>query len=152
VTQVFAYGMLLDRAFTTRGGTEVVGPATLPGWRLQFRYFACVEEGGPEDEVPGLVLRVSDSELFRLDRAEGVDLHNPRNSGRGLYRRVLVDVVLDSGGEAEVELYAPNPQHLSGPLVLPTDYYLDMILGGYQEHGLPTDPLWRALDRAEAAQ
>jgi len=151
VTPVFAYGMLLDRAFH-RGRTEVLGPATLPGWRLQFRYFACVEEAGPEDEVPGIVILVDDGELFRLDRAEGVDLHNPRNSERGLYRRVPVGVVLDDGREMEAELYAPNRAHLSGPLVLPPDHYLDMILGGYQEHGLPHDPLWRALDRAEAAQ
>jgi hypothetical protein len=144
--------MLLDPAFARRRGTEVVGPATLPGWRLQFRFFACVEEGEPEDEVPGLVIRVPDSELFRLDRAEGVDLHNPRNTERGLYRRVPVEVVLDGGGEMEVELYAPNRRHLSGPLALPVEHYLDMILGGYEEHGLPQDPLWRALDRAEAAQ
>jgi gamma-glutamylcyclotransferase (GGCT)/AIG2-like uncharacterized protein YtfP len=148
-TDLFVYGMLLAPTFH-RGETEVLGPATLPGWRLEFDYYAMVVEGGAEDECPGLVIRVDDQELRRMDSAEGVDQRNPHSRRNGFYRREHVTVVMGDGSERDAQVYACN--HWKGFGELPNDGYLSMILGGYEDHGLPTARLYESLHRAKSQE
>lgn len=84
--KLFVYGTLVGKYENRR-------PATLKGARKQG---LCITPD-PEGEVEGELIKVSDEELRKLDRYEGV----PKN-----YKRVAI--------EGDIEAYIGNPEHRMG--------------------------------------
>ncbi|QLL06660.1 gamma-glutamylcyclotransferase [Mycobacterium vicinigordonae] len=99
-------------------------PATLDGhdWLINERGVATVapSAGG---EVHGVLWRLSDDDLARLDSAEGVPVR---------YRRDELTVRLDRGA-APAWVYI-DPRVTAGP---PRPGYLPRIINGAVHHGLP---------------
>ncbi len=131
----FAYGSNLKlRQFQRRcPGSTVVGRARLPGYRLAFTRYATKRKGGVADivaeedaEVWGVLYDVDDEGMASLDAFEGV----PR-----AYRRETVRVTDDEGVEREAETYVANK---TGEFA-PGREYLDLIVTGGREHGLPDE-------------
>ena len=115
---------------------ETISRAALQGYRLDFPRRSYRPRGrGVAGVVPdaggsdrGVVYDISDDDLARLDRAEGV----PKSYVR---RRVTVEP--RGGGTLEVWTYFANPE--PGAPFRPSREYLDVILEGAREHGLDAD-------------
>ena len=131
----FAYGSNLKlRQFQRRcPGSTVAGRARLPCYRLAFTRYWTKRKGGvadivaePEAEVWGVLYDVDDEGMASLDAFEGV----PR-----AYRRETVTVTDDEGVEREAETYIANK---TGEFA-PGREYLDLIVTGGREHGLPDE-------------
>ncbi len=131
----FAYGSNLKLRQLQRRcpGSTVVGRARLPGYRRAFTRYATKRKGGVADivaeedaEVWGVLYDVDDEGMASLDAFEGV----PR-----AYRRETVRVTDDEGVEREAETYDANK---TGEFA-PCREYLDLIVTGGREHGLPDE-------------
>ncbi len=140
-TLYFAYGSNLSIRQMRRRcpGSEVVGRARLPDYRLGFTRYATKRKGGVADIVPepgaevwGALYTVDDAGMASLDEFEGV----PR-----AYRRIDVSVFDDEGTDLEAVAYIANR---TGEFA-PGREYLDLIVSGGREHGLP-DEYVRALE------
>lgn len=92
----FAYGSCMDegsfRSTVGEKNYDVLGKATLPGFRLAFTLWSDKWRGGvadllpsPKDEVEGVLYKLSPPAWDPLDRREGVPF--------GHYRRMRVEVV-----------------------------------------------------------
>ncbi|BDB44836.1 hypothetical protein Mkiyose1665_25480 [Mycobacterium kiyosense] len=92
-------------------------------WLINQRGVATVEPlaGG---EVHGVLWRLSDDDLTRLDSAEGVPVR---------YRRDELTVRLGNGSTAAAWVYI-DPRVSAGP---PRPGYLQRIIDGAVHHGLP---------------
>lgn len=131
----FAYGSNMEsRRFKRRcPHSQVLGRARLPGHRLDFTRYSTGFKGGVADIVPeadsqvwGVLSHVEESDLASLDEYEGVPVG---------YRREWVTVLDDSGQEHPAVTYVANR---TGRFT-PSRTYLDIILRGAREHGLPPD-------------
>lgn len=118
---------------------EVAGKCELKDYELLFRggrrgAVATVEprEGG---SVPVLLWKIHPADEASLDRYEGY----PR-----LYEKQMMEVELD-GQRVSAMVYVMTPGHEFG---IPSDYYADVILQGYESAGFDTDILSDAIDRA----
>jgi hypothetical protein len=69
--------------------------------------------------------------MTKLDRCEGVR--------DGHYRRRDVDVVTDDGEVLRAVAYIADDEERLSDELSPTMDYLDMVLQGAREHGLPED-------------
>lgn len=138
----FAYGSNLDPEQMEWRCPDAIalGAARLDdwAWRIGGRGYATVS---PEhgDHVWGAIWNVSDLDLARLDRYEGV--------AGGLYRREIVTVIADTGrthpgplaesptDERSVDclIYIENYDDVG----LPSDLYLERIIAGAQAFELP---------------
>ena len=121
---------------------EVVGAATLRGWRLWFRggnggAVATVErERGCE--VPVLVWRLQPNDEHNLDLYEGYP---------SFYRKETLRISV-SGKRMSAMVYimnAPYREHLASPSRL----YLEGILEGCRDNGIPEKPVRDAVGRAK---
>jgi gamma-glutamylcyclotransferase (GGCT)/AIG2-like uncharacterized protein YtfP len=131
----FAYGSNMEpRRFKRRcPHAQVVGRARLPGYRLDFTRYSTSFRGGvadivsdPEAEVWGVLSRVEESDLASLDEYEGAPVR---------YRREQVTVIDDGGQEHSAITYMANRTgHFT-----PSKSYVELILRGACEHGLPAD-------------
>jgi gamma-glutamylcyclotransferase (GGCT)/AIG2-like uncharacterized protein YtfP len=128
----FAYGSNLNReGMASRcPDCEPIGPARLDGWALTFRGVADIErrEGA---RTHGVLWRISDRDLDRLDRYEG----HP-----SLYRRELVIVRIESAAYLAL-VYVMNDDYLG----LPSPSYYRTVERGYEDWGLPVLDLEQAL-------
>ncbi|MCL2796839.1 MAG: gamma-glutamylcyclotransferase [Firmicutes bacterium] len=128
-----AYGSNLNlRQMSVRCPDAVpVGTAMLKDWQLTFRGVATLEpsEGA---ETPVGIWEITPQCEVSLDRYEGF----PR-----LYRKAFVEVEL-KGKTVKVMLYLMN----DGMPCLPSKWYLDAIAQGYEDVGLDTVHLTRALE------
>ena len=131
----FAYGsnLKLSQLLRRCPGSTVAGRARLPGYRLAFTRYSTKRKGGvadivaePEAEVWGVLYDVDDEGMASLDAFEGV----PR-----AYRRETVTVTDDEGVEREAQTYIA---HRTGEFA-PGREYLDLIVTGAREHGLPDE-------------
>ncbi|MGD8978273.1 MAG: gamma-glutamylcyclotransferase [Gammaproteobacteria bacterium] len=86
--------------------------------------------GRPGDVVHGVVYRIREVERAALDEAEG--------AGRG-YESVTMRVSMGSS-RIEAWSYRAHPEWVDDGL-RPYDWYLALVAGGADYHGLPT--LWR---------
>ncbi|MDR7415266.1 MAG: gamma-glutamylcyclotransferase family protein [Armatimonadota bacterium] len=86
-----------------------------------------VPRGG--SQVWGAVYRLTSAELSYLDRCEGVPGH---------YERRQVEVMTREGEIIHAQTYIANREKVSAGL-RPTREYLDHILKGAKEHGLPAE-------------
>ena len=140
-TLYFAYGSNLDLRQMRRRcpGSEVVGRARLPDYRLGFTRYATKRKGGVADIVPepgaevwGALYSVDDAGMASLDEFEGV----PR-----AYRRIDVVVLDDEDIEREAIAYFANK---TGEFA-PGRAYLGLIITGCRDHKLPEEYV-RALE------
>ena len=131
----FAYGSNLSlQQFARRcPGAKPAGRARLVEYRLAFTRYSTKRKGGVADIVPepgatvwGALYEVDESHLMALDEFEGV----PR-----AYLRQPVRVLDDGDAEREALAYFANR---TGEFA-PSRAYLDIILRGARDHGLPED-------------
>ena len=134
----FAYGSNMYEP-KMRGicpSAKVVGVARLPGYRLTFPRQSDRWRGGvaglekaPDEEVWGVLYEIDEADVHKLDRWEGV----PKR-----YKRRTVKVKLREGN-AEVEAFTYFAKPEPGGPFRPTREYLDHIVRGAEQHGLPAE-------------
>lgn len=107
--------------------------AVLQGYRFAFPLRSKRWGGGVAgiliekgEEVEGVVYELSEEDLERLDKFEGVDKER--------YYRKKVKVVLGDGSSIEAWTFFPNSDKKSS--FLPSKKYLETILEGAREHQL----------------
>ena len=131
----FAYGSNLKQGQLVRRcpGSTVIGRARLPGYRLAFTRYSTKRKGGvadvvaePGSEVWGVLYDIDDAGMESLDSCEGA----PR-----AYRRETLTVLDDGGVDVEAQVYIANK---TGEFA-PSRAYLDLIVVGGREHGLPEE-------------
>ncbi len=134
----FSYGSFLDTETLLKHcpNAKYVGNAVLPNWEVQFNFLSRTYNGGVTGIEPasarlvrGVVYDVSDEELLKLDRIEGVP--------EGIYYRQTLYIVDESGKLLKAATYrTTNPK---GPFK-PTKRYLGLMIKGAKEHLL--DPMY----------
>ncbi|MEY8688997.1 MAG: GNAT family N-acetyltransferase [Leptothrix sp. (in: b-proteobacteria)] len=137
----FAYGSNMSSRRLqdpTRAPSAVpVGQASLAGYRLVFDKASidgsgkadCERTGDLTDRVFGGLFRVSVEDTAALDKAEGAAGAKPG------YRHTEVVVATDSGPTKAVTYLATNKL----PDLLPYPWYIQHVLAGAREFGLPAD-------------
>lgn len=129
----FAYGSNLNLAHmkVRCPNARALGKLTLHDAKLVFRGVADIiyHEGGG---VPGGLWKITSTDEAALDRYEGI--------GSGMYRKEYVPI---SGVEGETELmyYAMNSEGIFPP----SQFYLDTLIQGYEDFGLPQKYLAKAV-------
>jgi len=134
----FAYGsnMSVDRKRVRTGLIRKSHRAMLRDYRLAFNkaatgggvYANIVESDGTS--VWGVIYLCDPAAMAELDRREGVM--------GGHYERTTVTVELDGGTKETAETYVAGQKYLVSE-GSPTDEYLDFIVTGAGEHGLPSE-------------
>ena len=131
----FAYGSNLNMKQMRRRCPSAVfsSKAILREYRLAFPLLSKRWDGGvagiiadKEEIVEGVVYKISEEDLKRLDKFENVD--------KGTYYRKKIRVILDDGFSTEAWTYFPNPDAKS--LFSPSQRYLRTIRKGAEEHKL----------------
>jgi len=150
----FAYGSNLQSA-TLRGrrGIAVLRSLAMraPGWRLVFDKPGLVGRAAfanivpaEESEVFGVAFEITADDHAHVELTEGVAIGN--------YRRVEIAV---EPLDASVPWSPPRVLSLSSdkrdPSLLPTTRYLDLVIEGAIEHGLP-EPWVRSLRAVPARE
>lgn len=134
----FLYGIHLDPAWMAQccRVTQVLGVASLPDYRLEFRGHTACWDGGqavlvrhPGSVSWGVVVALDAADTHRLDTDHGVRL-----DGTGIYFHYPADVVDLAGREHSTLMYMLN--HL-GKVALPSQEYLQRMIKGARMHGLP---------------
>ena len=134
----FAYGsnMLTERLRARVCSAKNPRPLALPRHRLRFHKKSTdcsgkcniVETACDCDVVHGVLFEVEDTQICRLDDAEGV--------GYG-YRRDEITVSL-CGTETNVFVYVAEKDWIDDALI-PYHWYYDLVLSGAEQHALPRD-------------
>jgi gamma-glutamylcyclotransferase len=137
----FAYGSNMSRRRLTAAGraptATAVCQATITGHRLTFDKVGadgsakadCARTGDLTDKVHGGLFEIADCDLPALDRAEGATGGNPG------YRRTEVIVWTADGPKKATTYMATNKR----PDLLPYPWYIQHVLTGAREFGLPAD-------------
>lgn len=131
----FAYGSNLHKLQFKRRcrDSSEVGRARLPEYRLAFTRYSTKRKGGVADIVPepgaevwGALYEITAADLEALDTFENV----PRS-----YRRENITVFDDAGAPREAVCYFANKTGAFAP----SKMYLELIVNGAVEHGLPDE-------------
>ena len=133
----FAYGsnMSVLRLRQRVPSAQVLGLAVLHGHRLMFH-----KAGRDGSAKCDATVSVRDKDvvhgvLYRMDPAHKSCLDNAEGLGRG-YAQKTVEVSLTDGGSAfAITYYATS----TNPALKPYSWYLEHVLRGARENGLPTD-------------
>jgi gamma-glutamylcyclotransferase len=144
----FAYGsnMSVKRIAARVPSVAKIGRATLEGHSLVFHKKSidgsakcdAIATDGEQDCVHGVLYSLDEAELPLLDKAEGC--------GQG-YIRKSIELQLATGGRATAECYFAT--HVEKGLH-PFGWYLEHVLYGAREAGLPQDYLdWLASIRTD---
>ncbi len=134
----FAYGSNLSkgRKQIRTGLIRRAIRAQLHGYRLAFNKEA--SDGGvfanivpsADGVVFGVIYLCNPDAMAELDRREGVMA--------GHYQRTSVRVCLEDGTSCEAQTYVAG-DHYTVPESHPESWYLDLILTGALEHGIPAE-------------
>jgi gamma-glutamylcyclotransferase len=137
----FAYGsnMSVKRVAERVPSVAKIGRATLEGHSLAFHKKSidgsakcdAVATAGEQDRVHGVLYSLDEAELALLDKAEGC--------GHGYIRKSIV-LQLETGGRATAECYFATRVEKG---LNPFGWYLEHVLYGAREAGLPQDYLDR---------
>jgi len=127
----FAYGSNMNTVQMAKErcpGSRPLGLAVLRGWefRINGRGVATVVER-PGANCWGVLWECTDEHIVTLDQCEGV--------ARGIYERRTMRVEKEDGGTLEAIVYVEDREDLAPPRM----GYLEKILAGAREHGLPED-------------
>jgi gamma-glutamylcyclotransferase (GGCT)/AIG2-like uncharacterized protein YtfP len=133
----FAYGSNLSkqRMQMRIGETSIARIGTLAGYQLAFRKFTDSNNTyatiipNPGTVVHGVAYLCDEIAIQKLDRFEGV--------AEGCYRREMIDIMAETGESIRCYVYV-GAATLDGDS-RPSIEYLNWILTGAQEHGLPLD-------------
>lgn len=147
MSHYFAYGsnMLVERLQARAPSAQPVSHARIDGWRLRFDKKSldgsgkCHIERQPGACVHGVVFRIYDADLERLDQAEGV--------GHGYVREQLREVILGDGSKLRAFTYLAQDEAIQEGLP-PYDWYRDLGIAGAEQHQLPADGIapWRQIE------
>jgi len=131
----FAYGMNTNRSSMTWRcpGAISFGLARLQDHEFRFSHHADVVVS-PGESVDGVLWLIDEGHLVDLDVLEGYPSY---------YDRAVLPVEY-RGNIIMAECYRMQLGNTDGG---PSPGYLDMILEGYREYGIPEDQVWTALDR-----
>jgi gamma-glutamylcyclotransferase len=146
----FAYGsnlwidQMIERTGPIRQGADAPKVARLDNFRLVFNMHGGDGDGQvfanimpPGEAVLGVVYRCSPEALKALDAYE-----------EG-YERGHVQVVLENGEKRDAVTYFAKPAHVSN-CARPSAEYLQRILDGARQHGLPDEYIRGLEARANA--
>jgi gamma-glutamylcyclotransferase len=134
LTLYFAYGSNLSSAqmHASCPGHRFLGPARLDGRRLEFRRRSRRWGGGaadiavaPAESVWGALYELPDGAVDALDAREGAGF---------AYRRIEVEVDRDGERVAAVAYEVADKEPAELP---PTAGYVEALIGGARERGLP---------------
>jgi gamma-glutamylcyclotransferase (GGCT)/AIG2-like uncharacterized protein YtfP len=114
-------------------GAISFGHARLLDHEFRFSYHADVV-ASPGESVDGVLWLIDQDHLADLDALEGYPTY---------YDRAVLPV-LYQGNIIMAECYRMQHDNIEG---VPSRRYLDMILEGYREYGIPDDQVWTALDK-----
>lgn len=134
---VFAYGsnMSSARLKARVPSARKLGRGALHQHRLRFHKRGAdgsakanaLYTGDTADTVHGVLFEINENELQNLDRAEA-----------GYERSSLnIDDVYGTG-PSQADVYRAKPESITETL-LPFDWYLQLVITGAHEHGLPDD-------------
>lgn len=131
----WAYGSNLNRAAMAERcpGARMVGPLTIKGGALVFRGVADVILRD-DSAIPGGVWEINQEDERELDLYEGVR--------SGLYRKLYLRLAVD-GRERRCLYYAMSPDRYG--IAPPSEPYLETIMEGYRDFGLPMERLEAAV-------
>ncbi len=143
----FAYGSNMS-SFRLRarvGKVPIVGTALLPGYQLSF-----YKRGGdgsgkcnvhptgkPSDVVFGILYRLDQQQLQKLDIFEGV--------GHGYHRKTMQCQLQSTDEVVSTVLYIATSRFTDENL-LPFAWYRDFVLAGAKEQGLPASYIQKILE------
>ena len=145
----FSYGaeMLSSRIRSRCDSPKVVATARLADHRLGFYGYSPIWDGGLETALPapgrevwGVVYELSFSDADSLDTWQGVRLN-----GSGAYFHSPAEVTDGQGTVYEVLVYKKD---VLGEPIAPSRPYLDAIVAGALEHGLPPASIQSLQDMA----
>lgn len=141
---VFAYGSNMELGDLNRWLTEArlpagelyrSEPATLPGFRLVWNYYAASRAGGAANVerhavsvLHGVALHVDGILLAGIDRKED----HPE-----VYERTLAPARLATGEDVDAWVYVVKPEHIQPDYVPPTRHYRGLLIQGARHHRLP---------------
>jgi gamma-glutamylcyclotransferase len=130
----FSYGSFLDSETLMKHcpNAKYVGKAVLPNWEVQFNFLSRTYNGGVTGIEPaaaklvrGVLYEVTDEELLKLDKIEGIP--------EGIYYRQTLYVVDELCKVVKAGTYrTTNPK---GPFK-PTKKYIGLMIKGAKEHAL----------------
>ena len=150
----FAYGSCmcpvdLKRSLGESTHAFVVGPATLRGYRLGFRYYSAKRQCGALDILPdpsrsiqGVLYRLPWRLSDRLDQREGV--------GQGDYRRESVAV--EQAGQPYIGVRTYAVVQKTPTEIAPNDWYFNVVLRGAITCQLPETYCWQLFDYMRGLQ
>lgn len=129
----FAYGSNMSRAQMRSRAGQILEeqPGRIENYEMVFNKKS---RGGaatanirtaPGKTVYGVLYKINDSAFRNLDRYEGVPEH---------YRRIEVNVTDGAGNKVGAQVYIATKVENG---LRPAPHYLQTILGGASEHGLP---------------
>ena len=134
----FSYGSNMHRSiFEHRRGMRPIRaqPAVLANYRLCFNLSVGRGERGVANleshegaRVWGVLYLITTERAKHLDRTEGVP--------SGVYRRIAVNAIVDSGEEIEAFTYQSAKISLG---LKPSPRYIALLVEGAVQHGLPPD-------------
>lgn len=139
----FAYGsnMHTKRLEDRVGKVALEGIGTLADY--MYRFSKKSWDGGKANvepalrsQVSGVVFRLTEKQLKILDAYEGTPIH---------YRREIVLITLSDGRPLRAIVYIAPPDDLFQP----SPSYLQWIIDGAIEHGIPTEPILQAAQLGE---
>ncbi len=137
----FAYGSNLLTSYLREycPGATFVMRAAIPNYRVEFPYYSEESQGGlssileaPGELVEGVIFNIQEAEFEAMDIMESVP--------QGLYRRDTFLTLGEDGKWHKVDLYRVTTP--SGPF-MPSKGYLDGMIEGAHEHGLPPEYIKR---------
>ena len=136
----FSYGMLTDPELMR--GLDMVGVAELPNFEYKMYSWANVEHK-PGSKVYGVLWAIDHNVIAQLDRAEGY----PQ-----LYDRRTYPVYVD-GNKIAAEVYIMTPDTLEQVEgTAPSQGYVNRVVRGYKNAGVPLEQLHSALKISGIAQ
>lgn len=114
--------------------SKSLGAAVLPGWRLRFAYHADIVQDSLS-HTNGVLWSITDKCLESLDSFEGFPEY---------YTRKFLSV---SQGDSRVEswVYVMTPGFYNQ---LPSDSYFNLLVEGYEEHGINLEQIYKAVNES----
>jgi len=136
----FAYGanLVVEAMHLRCPGCQPLTRAALPNHRLVFRGAADIEFS-PGDAVQGALYRITPEGLAALDRFESYPI---------LYDRKTIQVASPEGMTSEAVVYQMVRQIIYAP---PFEGYLNTILSGCRDWGIPEEYIRKIISAAAAA-
>lgn len=138
----FAYGSNMNLAQMKQrcSSAKVIGIARLPGYKVEFYGYSANWDGAqetvvpdPQSEVWGVLYEL---QVFDWDALDGYQ--DARSDGLGQYFHYPVEVIDREQGMIKAIIYKKNILNEAKP---PSAEYLDFIMQGAKEQGLPEEYL-----------